>query len=71
MGGKGTVEKSIIRTQRDLSMKIIAIGSIITLILIVLFFYLDVMQGNLSVSYTHLKLCSPICRQIKSCIELV
>ena len=28
-------------------MKIIAIGSIITLILIVLFFYLDVMQGNL------------------------
>ena len=47
MGGKGNVEKSIIRTQRDLSMKIIAIGSIITLILIVLFFYLDVMQGNL------------------------
>ena len=46
-GGKGNVEKSIIRTQRDLSMKIIAIGSIITLILIVLFFYLDVMQGNL------------------------
>ena len=45
MGGKGNVEKSIIRTQRDLSMKIIAIGSIITLILIVLFFYLDVMQG--------------------------
>ena len=47
MGGKGNVEKNIIRTQRDLSMKIIAIGSIITLILIVLFFYFDVMQGNL------------------------
>ena len=47
MGGKGNVEKKIIRTQRDLSMKIIAIGSIITLILIVLFFYFDVMQGNL------------------------
>ena len=47
MGGKGNVEKTIIRTQRDLSMKIIAIGSIITLILIVLFFYFDVMQGNL------------------------
>ena len=47
MGGKGNVEKSIMRTQRDLSMKIIAIGSIITLILIVLFFYFDVMQGNL------------------------
>ena len=28
-------------------MKIIAIGSIITLILVVLFFYFDVMQGNL------------------------
>ena len=46
-GGKGNIEKTIIRTQRDLSMKIIAIGSIITLILIVLFFYFDVMQGNL------------------------
>lgn len=38
MGGKGDVEKNVIRTQRDLSMKIIAIGSIITLILVVLFF---------------------------------
>ena len=47
MGGKGNVEKNIIRTQRDLSMKIIAIGSIITLILIFLFFYFDVMQGDL------------------------
>ena len=34
------------RTQRDFSMKIIAIGSI-TLILVTLFFYFDVMQGNL------------------------
>ena len=32
-------------------MKIIAIGSIITLILVVLFFYFDVMQGNLG-AYT-------------------
>lgn len=47
MGGKGTVEKSIARTQRDLSMKVIAIGSVLTLILIALFFYFDVMQGNL------------------------
>lgn len=47
MGGKGNVEKNIMRTQRDLSMKIIAIGSIITLILIVLFFYFDIMQGNI------------------------
>ena len=43
MGGKGNVEKNIVRTQRDLSMKIIAIGSILTLILIVLFFYFDIM----------------------------
>lgn len=28
-------------------MKIIAIGSIVTLILVTLFFYFDVMQGNL------------------------
>ncbi len=47
IGGKSDAEKNIIRTQRDLSMKIIAIGSIITLILVVLFFYFDVMQGNL------------------------
>ena len=47
MGGKADAETNVKRTQRDLSMKIIAIGSIITLILIVLFFYLDVMQGNL------------------------
>lgn len=47
MGGKGSVEKSILRTQRDLSMKIIAIGSLITLVLVVLFFYFDVMQGNI------------------------
>ena len=47
MGGKGNVEKNMLRTQRDLSMKIIAIGSIITLVLIFLFFYFDVMQGNL------------------------
>lgn len=47
MGGKGNAEKSIIRTQRDLSMKIIAIGAILTLILVILFFYFDVMQGNI------------------------
>ncbi len=47
MGNKGTAEKATLRTQRDLSMKFIAIGSILTLILIFLFFYFDVMQGNL------------------------
>lgn len=45
--GKSTVATNVKRTQRDLSMKIIAIGSITTLILISLFFYFDVMQGNL------------------------
>ena len=44
--GKSNVEAQTIRTQRDLSMKFIAIGSIITLVLVVLFFYFDVMQGN-------------------------
>ena len=47
MGGKADAEAGVKRTQRDLSMKIIAIGSIITLILVTLFFYFDVMQGNL------------------------
>lgn len=47
MGGKSDVKTSIVRTQRDLSMKVIAIGSILTLILVVLFFYLDVMHGNM------------------------
>lgn len=47
MGGKSNAEVQVKRTQKDLSMKIIAIGSILTIILIFLFFYLDVMQGNL------------------------
>ncbi len=48
MGGKADAEAGVKRTQRDISMKIIAIGSIITLLLVVLFFYFDVMQGNLT-----------------------
>ena len=48
MGGKSGSVPNIRRTQRDISMKIIAIGSIITLLLVVLFFYFDVMQGNLT-----------------------
>ena len=47
MGGKADAKANVKRTQRDLSMKIIAIGSIITLVLVTLFFYFDVMQGNL------------------------
>lgn len=47
MKGKNEGGKQVERTQRDLSMKIVAIGSVITLIAIFLFFYLDIMQGNL------------------------
>ena len=47
MGGKQKADKNVLRTQRDLSMKFIAIGSIVTLVLVFLFFYFDVMQGNL------------------------
>lgn len=47
MGGKSNAEAGVKRTQRDLPMKVIAIGSIITIILIFLFFFFDVMQGNL------------------------
>ena len=47
MGGKSKADVNVIRTQRDLSMKFIAIGSLITLVLVFLFFYFDVMQGNL------------------------
>ena len=47
MKGKGGTAVQVKRTQRDLSMKIIAIGSIVTILLTFLFFYFDVMQGNL------------------------
>ena len=47
MGGKSNTSAVVVRTQRDLPMKIIAIGSILTLIVIALFFFFDVMQGNL------------------------
>ena len=47
MKGKSTGETHIPRTQKDLSMKLIAIGSLITLIAILLFFYFGVMQGNI------------------------
>ena len=45
MGGKKVVETTE-RTQKDLSMKFIAFGSIFTLLLILAFFYFDVMQGD-------------------------
>lgn len=43
----GNIEKHVERTQRDISMKIIAIGSLFTIIVTALFFYFDVMGGNL------------------------
>ena len=43
----GNIEKHVERTQRDISMKIIAIGSLLTIIVTALFFYFDVMGGNL------------------------
>lgn len=44
-GNKANVEQ--MRTQRDISFKIIAIGSLVTLAVIFLFFWFGVMQGNL------------------------
>ena len=46
MGGKKSDVK-VKRTQRDLSMKIIAFGSIFTILLTFVFFFFDVMDGNI------------------------
>lgn len=46
MGGKKS-ETKVKRTQKDLSMKIIAFGSIFTILLTFVFFFFDVMDGNL------------------------
>lgn len=43
----GQAEEESVRTQKDLSMKIIAFGSLLTIIVTALFFYFDVMGGNL------------------------
>ena len=47
MKGKGASDKDVIRTQRDISFKIIAVGSVLTLIITFLFFYFGVMNFNL------------------------
>lgn len=47
MKGKGGDQAEVLRTQRDISFKIIAIGSIATLIITFLFFYFGVMNFNL------------------------
>lgn len=47
MKGKGAEKDEVIRTQRDISFKIIAIGSIVTLLITFVFFYTGVMNFNL------------------------
>lgn len=47
MKGKGAGDAEIIRTQRDISFKIIAFGSIGTLLITFVFFYFGVMNFNL------------------------
>ena len=45
--GKGGTGADIQRTQRDISFKIIAIGSIVTILITFVFFWLGVMHGNM------------------------
>ena len=47
MKGGAKADEETVRTQRDLSFKIIAIGSIVTLIATFFFFWFGVMDGNL------------------------
>lgn len=43
----GQTDEKVVRTQRDLSMKIIGIGTLVALVGVALFFYFDVMSGNM------------------------
>ena len=45
--GKSTAETDLPRTQRDIPMKIVAIGALATIAVIFLFFYFGIMEGNL------------------------
>lgn len=47
MKGSANVDKEQLRTRRDISFKIIAVGSIVTLALVFLFFWFGVMDGNM------------------------
>lgn len=47
MKKKGEESKETVRTQRDLPMKLILVGTIITLLIIFLFFWFGAMQGNI------------------------
>ena len=60
MKGKGKTDTAVPRTQKDLSMKIIAVGSLLTLAAILLFFYFGVMEGNLLFTLTGVLLVAVI-----------
>ena len=45
--GKSTAAADVPRTQRDIPMKIVAIGALATIAVIFLFFYFGIMEGNL------------------------
>lgn len=60
MRGKGKASSTVLRTQKDLSMKIIVIGSLITLLAVLLFFYFGVMEGSLIFSITGVLLVAVI-----------
>ena len=47
MKGGSAANKEQLRTQRDISFKIIAIGSIVTIVVTFLFFWFGVMEGNI------------------------
>ena len=47
MKGKGATAEAVERTGRDISFKIIAIGSIVTILITFIFFWFGVMNGNL------------------------
>lgn len=47
MKGGSSTNKEQLRTQRDISFKIIAVGSIVTIIVTFLFFWFGVMEGNI------------------------
>ena len=45
--GKGGAEAQVARTQRDISFKFIGIGSVLVILLVFIFFWFGVMEGNL------------------------
>ena len=60
MKGKGKGYPPVPRTQKTLPMKIIAVGSLLTLAAILLFFYFGVMEGNLLFTLTGVLLVAVI-----------